>query len=297
MAKLGLGTAQFGMDYGISNRVGQTSSEEVLDILQTANSNNIGLIDTAHLYGSSEEILGSTLSTLKYNSIQIITKTPRFNKKRIRQDDAEYLKKTFNESLKKLRRSAVEGLLIHNSEDLLTPGASSLYKEMQNLKCSGKVMKLGVSVYTPQQLDRVLENYDLELVQLPINIFDQRFIQSGHLMKLKNKAIEIHVRSVFLQGLLLMSVESIPAYFSPILKHIERLQKFMHDIDLSLSQGALCFVRQQNEVNTVIVGINNNEQLRKNIEDFSKISKLHFDFSSFSIDDESMINPSLWKIR
>lgn len=260
--KLALGTVQFGLDYGISNTEGMTSFDEILKLLDLAKKNGINTLDTAKEYGSSEEILGNCA-----NGFEIVTKI---------QNPID-----FEQSLKKLKRDKLYGLLFHNA-DVLFKNPEYL-KEFEKLKKENKVEKIGVSVYYSEQIDIILENYNIDLIQLPINILDQRLLQSSHLKKLKDKNIEIHVRSIFLQGLLLM--KNPPDYFKPIKPILDKINQNKELI--------LGFVKNIDEIDKIVIGVNDSRQLQENIEAYNK--DVDIDFSKFSINDTKFIDPSNWE--
>ncbi|MHB8840889.1 MAG: aldo/keto reductase [Candidatus Aquicultor sp.] len=290
--KLGLGAVQFGLDYGISNQEGQTLPEEVIKILEVAGRGGIRVIDTASLYGTSEETLGTALSDSQ--SFSIVTKTPQFKKDRITPGDAQLLEDTFYQSLSKLRQSSLYGLLIHNADDLLTENGQFLIDRMVALKGRGLVEKIGVSVYTAEHIDRVIEKYRVDLVQLPVNVFDQRLINSGHLQKLRDLGVEVHARSAFLQGLLLMEPDHIPSYFNAIKEHFQTYHKAISRMGLSPVQAALGFVMGLDEIDSVICGVNNHRQLQEICSDVKPLAKEQF--TEFAITNTSIINPSEWRI-
>ena len=294
MATLGVGTVQFGMNYGISNTVGQTTEEEVANILRIANSDGIQVIDTAHFYGESEKVLGKVLATMKPHRFRLITKTYPLKKSRISKSDAQRVITAFNDSLQKLGLARADGLLLHRVDDLLAPGGDHLYSEMVSLKQRGHVKKIGASFYTPDEVDHLLGRFEIDLVQVPVNILNQAFIRRGHLKKLKERGIEIHVRSAFVQGLICIPPDELPQYFSPIKSELIRLGKFLREHDLSIVQGALCFLNQQPEIDVIVLGLNNSQQLRNNLRDLEKVEGMSLDFSSFSVEDEKMISPVKW---
>jgi aryl-alcohol dehydrogenase-like predicted oxidoreductase len=238
--KLGLGTVQFGCDYGVSNAVGQTPLEEVRNILAEAAKAGVRVVDTAVLYGTSEEVLGQTL--WEGHPFAIVTKTVKFAKDWLDRTDADVLEARFQESLGKLRQPAVYGLLLHDVDDLLKPGGHLLWDRMERLKLEGKVEKIGVSVYTEDQIEAVLASYRIDLIQLPINVLDQRLLQFGQLTALQQAGIEIHARSAFLQGALLISPDSLPAVFERIRSLLNTYHAEMHSRGLTLVQAALSFV-------------------------------------------------------
>lgn len=290
--KVALGTVQFGVNYGISNKAGKTSQAEVGAILTTAWSNGVSVIDTASLYGDSEEVLGQSLPA--NTGFKIVTKTPQFAKQTLDGTDAQQLEDTLRSSLAKLGTVSVYGLLIHRADDLLLPGGALLVERLLRLKQDGLVSKVGVSVYSGQQIDQVLEWFPMDLIQLPINVLDQRLLQSGHLKKLKSAGVEIHARSAFLQGLLLMELQDIPGYFDSVRGRLESYHRFIKEHNLTPLQAALGFVSGIPEIDQVVCGVNDARQLRE----ICKAAQAKVDFrafADFSIPDEAMINPALWK--
>jgi aryl-alcohol dehydrogenase-like predicted oxidoreductase len=294
--KIGLGTVQFGQNYGVSNKQGITPEDEVLDILTFAWENGITLLDTATLYGASEEVIGRNI--LPHSSFRIVTKTPTFQKTTIEKEDAARLKDTFHSSLDKLRQPKLYGLLVHHAIDLLKDGGQYLWEGMQDLKEMGLVQKIGASLYSPLELNRFLEKYTPDIVQTPINVFDQRMIQNGHLQHLNGLGVEIHSRSVFLQGLLLMSPEELPVHFNSIRNLMLQYREALQKQDINPLEAALTFVYQQPEIDYVIVGINNQAHLKEILNAGQNIDPLRrIDFSMYAVNEEAIINPSLWSLK
>ena len=294
--KIGLGTVQFGLDYGVSNPQGITPAAEVKDILTLAWNSGITILDTAVAYGMSEEVIGQ--STPEGISFKIVSKTPLFKKDRIGKADATRLKRIFLQSLKRVKQPAIYGLLVHHANDLLVPGGPYLWQTMEDLKAAGLVKKIGVSVYSPREIDELLGKYHPDLIQLPLNVFDQRMIQGGHLRRLKDLGIEIHSRSVFLQGLLLMSPEEISPYFDPVRPLIMKYHRVIKDQRINRLTAALGFVYRQLEIDHIIVGVNNQSHLEEiiNVAHNIEISG-NFDFSGYAVHDESITNPALWRLQ
>lgn len=296
--KLGLGTAQFGMPYGVTNYKGQCEFSEIVRILQEAKKHRIALLDTAALYGDSEKILGTALD--ETDDFCIVTKTPTFPAhKKITRDQADHLRNTFLNSLNQLNRSKCYGLLVHHASDLLKENSEYLMDALLELKKSGQVARIGVSIYTGQQIDEILERYpDMDIIQLPLNVFDQRLIVSGHLDRLKTLEIEVHVRSVFLQGLLLSNLPELPSFFDPVKPHFDHYFKTITAMNLSRLQAALLFVKQINSVDKILVGVTSVDQLLEIILSYRSIltynSEVNFSFAG--IQEERFINPALWRL-
>lgn len=287
--KLGLGTVQFGLDYGIIDSKGQIPFEETGKIIQTAKDNKVEIIDTATLYGQSEIILGQIIKPEQ--KFKLVTKTPSFTNEIINISDADMLEHFFFQSLNNLKRNSIYGLMIHHSKDLFKPKSELLYQKMCELKKNKLVEKIGVSIYTSDDINKILENYDIDIIQLPINIFDQRLIQTRHLEKLKSKGVEIHARSVFLQGLLLEDPYKLDSFFDPIKLHINEYRQTLLENNITPLQSALAFVNQINEIDYLICGVKSNDQFN---EILNSISKIDFDWQKFCINEEKFINPTLW---
>ncbi len=292
--KIGLGTVQFGVDYGVSNKDGKTPAAEVAAILAAADELKVRVLDTASLYGDSEQVLGNCLPAAA--GFDIVTKTPQFAKPVLDADDAERLRQVFYESLTKLNCDSVYGLLIHRADDLFVPGGERLMAALTGLKQQGLVAKIGVSVYDSAQIDQILQRFDIDLVQLPISVLDQRLLVSGHLQKLKSAGVEVHARSVFLQGLLLMDVSEIPAYFAPLRHVIESYRAFIRARGLTPLQAAVGFVSGLTEIDRIICGVNNAQQLR-DICDAASVELDCSEFAEFAIGEEAIVNPALWRLE
>ena len=278
-SKLALGTAQFGLDYGISNVSGQVHPNEVKNILSIAKNNNINTLDTASGYGNSETILGN----VGVNSFKIVTKTTSIK------TGVDNMLKSFKQSLENLRMESIDGLLIHNIEDIQDKEFDLLYEKLNNLKQDKLIKKIGFSTYTPKQVDFLLDNFDFDLIQVPFNVFDVRLIEGGQLQALKNKSIEVHARSVFLQGVLL-NFNNLPNYFLTWQEQFKKYQEMVNSSGLSLLEYALNFALNTKELDKVLVGVNNANQLI----DIINSSKTSANLKAFSIDDIDLLNPSLW---
>ena len=290
--KIALGSVQFGIPYGVSNNEGKTSKKQALSILNFAQKKGIRTIDTAPSYGDSERVLGKLFEGEEWD---ITTKTLPFNSKSINEEQIEQLRSVFRESLVSLHKKSIYGLLVHSCNDLLKPGGEKIFREMERLREIGMVKKIGVSVYNSKQIAAILGKFNIDLIQLPINIFDQHLFVDGWLEKLKNKNVEIHARSAFLQGLLLMPRTSIPTYFLPIKEKIELFSKSAQELSLSKLELALGYVMGINEVDKIVVGVNTIEQLREIIE-AAQVKVNPMEFTDVSINNPIYTNPSLWKI-
>ena len=289
--KIMLGTVQFGTDYGVSNNAGQPRVDEIEKIISLAGLNGIDIYDTAPAYGESEKVLGETLP----EKSKIVTKTSNINSIYKSSEVTDFLQASFESSLTALNKSSVYGLLVHSADDLIGTSGDYLYAWLNEVKSNKYVSKIGVSVYTADQIDFILDNYSIDLIQLPLNILDQRLIESGHLKKLKEHNVEVHVRSVFLQGLLLMDNKSLPDYFTSYLPFINEFIKECKRRDLSALELSLAFALNQTEVDKVIVGVHEEKQLNE-IINTTNISLDNIEsLSKLATNAINLINPALWK--
>jgi aryl-alcohol dehydrogenase-like predicted oxidoreductase len=295
--KLALGTVQFGLNYGVSNIIGQTPVSEVAYILALASQNDIQVLDTAPLYGSSETALGQVLSSQQ--SFKVVTKTPQFLHKSITEEDVQELIATFYQSLSRLNQTSLYGLLIHRADDLLSPNGHLLMEAMLHLKQQQLVEKIGVSVYDQEQIDQILQTYTIDLIQVPVSVLDQRLLTSGHLLHLKHLGVEVHARSVFLQGLLLMEPEQLPSYFEPVKHHLRAYHTFLQQHHVSLLEAALGFVYSCPEIDHVVCGVNHHNHLLE-LLNATKIKQFNSSLGNlgkeFAISDPAILNPSQWRL-
>lgn len=289
--KLGLGTAQFGLPYGISNKTGQVAPDEVANILKLASASGMTVLDTAAGYGNAEEILGNCLAS-EY-AFSIVTKTPPLKADEVRREDVNKVEIAFESSLRHLGHQSVFGLLVHHSADLLNPGGDRLYATLRRWKDEGRVRKIGVSVYAKDEVDQIFDQYALDLVQLPLNVFDQRFVYDGTLQRLHAGGVEVHVRSAFLQGLLLMRTEELPTYFTNLKPKHQAYLASLERAGVPPLAAALGYFHQLPSVSTVLIGVQTTKQLQECISAAAEVPAL--DFPSFAVDDALMLDPRVWR--
>lgn len=286
LSKLALGTAQFGYDYGITNKKGKINFNEQEKIIRYAKKVGIDIIDTAISYGESEANLG----LCNVQNFKIVTKIPTLPKglKNINY----FLQEEFQKSLNRLKVDTIYALLLHKSDDIIKYDGKVI-DFLINLKKLGRVKKIGVSIYSPLELERVLKNISLDIIQIPLNIIDNRFLHSGWLEKLKKLNIEIHARSVFLQGILLVPRSKLPKKFevwSDIWNKWYNLQNKYPNINSM--QICIGFVNTIKDIDRIVVGVESLKQLREIVEINIDKKIIYPDISS---NDDRLINPFNWK--
>ncbi|KAA6338202.1 hypothetical protein EZS27_013768 [termite gut metagenome] len=274
--KIGIGTAQFGMRYGISNFNGQTSPSEVKRILHVCHLNEIKYIDTAAAYGKAENILG--LNDL--SNFRIITKFMHYSGKGM-------IKEQLNTSLNNLKIKSLYGLLAHKPLELLSD--DFYWNELIALKETGKIKKIGLSFNTVTEMELLLEKGRIpDIIQVPYNYLDNRFEKL--MIDLKKKGCEIHARSIFLQGLFFRNIDTLDSFFD----EVKPILNFVKENVKSLEGTLLNFVIEKEFVDVAIIGIENSIQLINNINSINKGEKLPPLNKKIS---DSILIPSNWNIK
>jgi aryl-alcohol dehydrogenase-like predicted oxidoreductase len=285
--KLALGTAQFGLNYGISNTNGQTFQEETKQILNLAKEVGIKTLDTAISYGMSEKILGE----LGVDDFHIITKIPTLPEDLEKMD--LWVDDQIKGSLSRLRVNGLYAVLLHCSKNMQSKAGEKLVNLLESYKTNGLVQNIGVSIYDPRELEIMNQVMSLDLVQAPLNLIDRRLESSGWIERLNDNGVEIHTRSSFLQGLLLLPRSRIPKKFN----RWSNIWNAWHDNlikrQTSAIKACLHYPLSLPSINKVIIGVENLTQFAKLIK--TSQEELNGEDWSFMVSgDEKLINPTLW---
>lgn len=284
--KIALGTAQLGFEYGIANTAGRVSRDEAARILDAAERGGVRLLDTAPAYGDSEEVLGALGAAGRF---AIVTKTARLGA-----TGAAGVEAAFERSLERLRTDSVHALLVHAASDLAGARGRDLAERLVRLRETGRVKRIGVSVYSAAELARALAGLDADVVQVPVNVFDQRLVTDGTLDRLKARGLEIHARSAFLQGVLLTDTARLPAYFDPIRGRLAAWRTFCATHGVTPLQAALGFLAGIDAIDHVVCGVDSVAQLEEILRAGAPLSGA--DFRALALDDPDFVDPSRWKI-
>ncbi len=287
-ARIAIGTAQFGSAYGVANAAGQVSADEVGRILALARQAGVRTLDTAVAYGGSEAALGHA----GVAGFDVVTKVPEVPAGE--GDVAGWIERQVEGSLTRLGVAQLDGVLMHRVNDLQGANGAAVSRGLEAVKVRGLVRKIGVSGYGPAELDAVLERYALELVQLPLSVFDRRAIDSGLLARLTARRVEIHVRSVFLQGLLVMPDAKRPPYFARWAPLFAQWKAWLDETGLTPLAAAVRFVLAVPEVNRLVLGFDTAGQLSEALA--AATGPLQPMPSGLQSDDEALINPSRWTL-
>jgi aryl-alcohol dehydrogenase-like predicted oxidoreductase len=292
-SRLVLGTAQLGMDYGIANTTGQPVYNTARSIVQEAWESGLREFDTAQAYGQSERILGRVLKDLGItDEVRVITKfAPDVD-----HSDRAALNNALEISLNNLGVEVLYGLMLHR-EDMLDLWEKGLGENLMDIVGSGKVKHIGVSVYSPEKAVQVLNTEGISMVQLPTNILDRRFEKTGAFELADNMDKTIYIRSIFLQGLVLLNKNQLPKGMQFASKIIEELDILANKLRMSKVELAMGYLKTTKPNARIVFGAETQQQIEKNIS----IWKKHFRPDLFQelkhifcYVDERILNPTLW---
>ena len=286
--RLALGTVQFGRAYGVANNDGQVPFEVVDAILERAKRGGIDTLDTAVAYGTSEQVLGRR----GVAEWRIVTKLPPLPPDV--SDVGGWVSREIAGSLTRLNVSRLQGLMLHRPSDLLGASGAEYRAALYAARDSGAVESLGVSIYSPSELDALWPVFQPTLVQAPLNVLDRRLIRSNWLERLQAERVRVHTRSAFLQGLLLMPGERRPHYFRPWSHLLDNWTAWCRDAGCSPLRAAIGFPLSQPGVERVVVGVDSVAQLEEILDAagpgcIAPPDELHSD-------DLALLEPSRWKL-
>jgi aryl-alcohol dehydrogenase-like predicted oxidoreductase len=291
--QLCLGTAQFGLPYGITNPAGQVAEPEVQAILAEAAAAGLTLLDTAQAYGDAEAVLGRTLPP--GHPFQLISKLPAQNQSAFTADDRFVWDQAFELSCVRLGSPGLDALLLHSAADLHKPGGEHLREWLLSLRQRALVRRLGVSIYGRADLDGVPSDL-LDLVQLPLSLYDQRLLVDGTIARLRAQGCAVHARSLYLQGLLLSPSSSWPAWVDPVAReHHARLEHLAADRGSSLLDCAIGFARDQADLEAVVLGLCSRLELQQLLQAWGRISPWQEgEWRTWALPDAGILDPRHW---
>tara|TARA_B100000073_G_scaffold347021_1_gene360041 strand:+ start:527 stop:1393 length:867 start_codon:yes stop_codon:yes gene_type:complete len=282
-----LGTAQFGLNYGATNKVGKLSKTNISRILDKSKDLGVIGLDTSPNYGDSEIILGD----LGIKNFEICTKLPSISA--TNQSLKRTIKNHIETSLKNLKIDCIDYYLLHDEKNLYQENSDEILEELLQHKKNGLLKKIGISIYSYSQLMNYPQKEKLDLVQGPYNLADSRFYSSGLCDFLEKKKIEFHARSIFLQGILLADHETLPYYFKKYKKFFSKLNDLEKKLQCNKLELCLNYVLNSKKISASIIGIDSYEHLNEIFEAANKKIEL-FELNCNS--DEDFINPQRWNL-
>ncbi len=280
---LALGTAQMGMDYGVAGRGAPMPIKEIERTLSLASEIGVEVLDTAPAYGSAEFTLSRFLNKL---SFRVVSKIPSIPMGLTQDESRKFIKEKIDSTVGFLGDN-VSTILFHNHKSLLGENGHFLWEFTSNY-LSQRGIKIGVSCYSPSETEAVLEEFPIEVVQLPANILDKRLSKP-----FDNNALKVHIRSVFLQGLLLMPLSEVERKMPWALPHMETFHSWCKEHDLSAMEAALSYIKTLDFAEYFFIGVDSYQQLNTVINAWqNNTSKINF-FPD-GCDDVSVIDPRCW---
>jgi aryl-alcohol dehydrogenase-like predicted oxidoreductase len=289
-----LGTAQIGMNYGIANQSGILSQTQVNDIIECSVSNNIMTFDTAQSYGNAELKLGNSFKNYDCKTIKVITKLdPSFshlNKSKVIE--------TIGNSIKRLNVKKIYGFLAHNIDTMCKNFFLDAVLEAQDKKL---IEKFGVSVYSPEEALVALSNPEIDLLQIPFNMIDSRWINDGIIDEAKSKNVELFFRSIFLQGFFFLNEDQLVVKnMSWAIPHHRQILKLIKSSGDTIQDTTFSVLSNVSKNANIIVGVDNIMHLRSNLSSFNKMKSTNIDYyknawwEQLPNFPERLLNPTLW---
>jgi aryl-alcohol dehydrogenase-like predicted oxidoreductase len=285
-SRLSIGTAQFGMAYGVANQKGQIALGAAREILTRGWAAGIRMIDTAIAYGESESILGE----LGLDKWRVVSKIPR-----LLEDNGNVADSIHNSicgSLERLRIPSLYAVLLHYPQQLLEDRGPAIFEALRLARDAGLVDKIGISIYGPEELPAIMARFEPDLVQAPFNLVDRRLLTSGWLSRLHSAGVEVHVRSTFLQGLLLMNIVNRPAKFDRWRPLWTKWQTWLDSTQSSAVAACLNFSLSQPEISRVVIGIDSPEHLNEILQ--TATGSTDRAAPNIENNDIDLINPTRW---
>ncbi len=295
-SRIVLGTAQLGSSYGIANKSGKPDQKTAFAILDQAREYGINTFDTAPGYGNSEIIIGKYI---KHNDRMnwrpaIITKLP---KNRTKLDQKQFIRDQINESRERLGVDTLDYYLIHDPEEVYN---EDTLRTLLQYEEKGVIKNVGASVYTLEEAYRSID-YGLNVLQVPLNIFDRRFLHQHFLAHCRRKKVILMARSVFLQGLLFYEPELLPGALGEARDHLLKLRSICKSTGFTISELALNYVLSRSEIDFIVMGVDSLNQLEQNM---STVFNSYYDDNlgkiidqEFSAIPQEVVDPRLWKLR
>ena len=281
-----LGSANFDHIYGVKKNI--IKKNEIKKLFDLAFKKKVRTIDTSPTYSHSEKIIG----VLNNNRFKIISKIPKLPKNIKKKNIQKWLNTIVTTSLKNLKIKKFECLLVHNSESLLTKNGSEIYKSIKNIKTKGLTKKIGVSIYDFDVLEKILNKFKFNLIQAPFNVLDQRLVEKERLIKLKKQNIEVHVRSIFLQGILLLKKNLLSKELKSFNKELIVWKNWLKKNKLNALQVCLLHVLNHNKLDGIVVGCDSKNQL----SEILKVKKIknNISLAGLNIRNKKLIDPRKW---
>jgi len=287
---LTIGTANFGMPYGIVSGSGQIPVDEIDGILTICAEQDLKSFDTAISYGDAETVLGQAMARCGTRNFRVTTKIPPLAPG----GSLEELQNLVLASKERLGIAQFDAVLLHRAGDLIGERADQVFGALVALKEKGLTAKIGISAYVEDPIEAITERFDLDVIQLPFSIADQRLRRNGLLERMKQRGLEVQARSVLLQGVLAADPASLPAYFCEVRPQLAALEELAQDAGLTKLEACLSFVLGEPGIDTIVIGVNSKDQLIELITAAKSSQALPDQTEACAWPDPRMLHPGNW---
>lgn len=263
ISKITLGTVQLGIPYGIANKQGQPSEKYSHLLLKTALENGITTLDTARSYGNSEEVIGSFERSEEFTIVsKFKLSDAAFENPALALEEA---RQSIKVSLKNLGISMLPICMYHTKIDQDMKRLNLLIPDLfEKLIEEGLIAEGGISLETPDPLSQINNWKNINSVQVPMNVLDTRLLQDGRMQALMENGVKVFIRSIYLQGLILMEETELPAHLLAAKPYLQSIRSIASGMDKTVQELAFAFVRDTPGVSSIIVGADTIEQLAEN---------------------------------
>lgn len=286
-ARIGLGTVQFGLDYGISNTAGQVTAEEVDRIVSVAKARGIKTIDTAAVYGRAEEVLAGALDAR--TNWRVITKTARLA------GGLDAVVARARRSAALLGTAGLDTILVHSAADLAGSDGQALWRALTALKDDGLFARIGISAYISDDPENLARQFRPDVMQVPMSLLDQRLVTAGALERLAASGVEVHVRSIFLQGLLFVAPQDLASSLIHIEPQLRRVADMLSEAAVTPLQAAVGFALSRPGVHRVLCGVTSAKEL-EGIAQAADEGCPDLPWPAFALNDPVALDPSRWNL-
>lgn len=282
--KIVLGTVQLGIDYGINNKAGKPSKQLAYTILETAWEKGISILDTADAYGDAQTLIG------EYHKLSntIFEVNSKFKGNAI--NISSQLERTLNE----LKIDNLNCYFYHDFNDFVYK--PDLIQELIILKGQGKFKQIGLSVYENSELELAISNPHIDCIQLPFNLFDNINERGALLQEAKKQQKTIQVRSIYLQGLFFKEPQSLPVKLAPLSPYLKQVHEIAKTYGLTVEELAIAYVMLQKQIDEIIIGVDNPDQLKVNLQMFGKEFDplLRNEIEKITVEEKELLYPKNW---
>ncbi|MBV9747332.1 MAG: aldo/keto reductase [Acetobacteraceae bacterium] len=284
-AKLGIGAAQFGLDYPHSNARGRPPEQAACDMLQIAARGRVRLLDAAVASGRAEQVLGEALP--RPNPFRVVLKTARCDR------GPDFVEAEVRASLHRLKLDRAYAVMVQSAGDLFGPHGQAMWNRLLRLRDDGLVSRVGVAVYASDDPKGVVRRFKPDIIQAPASLLDQRLIADGTLADIAELGVEVHLRSIFLQGMLFLPSHQLPSHLQGASRAVSRVRRLIAEGRSDPLQAGLGWALSRPEATQVIVGVTTPAELQATLAAAASPPP-DLDWDEMALEDPAMLERPHW---